>query len=78
MWSGYRTDSEWQKTEQMLTSIGCELIECHASGHAYEKDIFGFIDTLNPARILPVHTTASLDFKKRFGLNRVDLNFATL
>lgn len=67
MWPGYRKDPKWQKTEQMLASAGCELIACHASGHAHEKGLLGFIDELNPFRIRPVHTEAMVTFISRFG-----------
>ena len=67
MWSGYRSDPEWQKTEQMLKSAGCELIECHASGHAHEGDLFGFIEKLEPAAVLPVHTVVATEFMRRYG-----------
>ena len=78
MWSGYRSKTEWQETEQLLASSGGESIECHASGHAYGGDLFAFIDELNPIRILPVHTASTLVFHQRFGLERVAANVARL
>lgn len=68
MWSGYRAKPEWQETERTLASAGCELIECHASGHAHGSDLFAFIDKLAPAAILPVHSVAAAEFKRRFGV----------
>ncbi len=63
MWSGYRADPKWQKTEQMLAAAGCELIACHASGHAHESDLLQFILDLRPRRVVPVHTERLESFK---------------
>jgi hypothetical protein len=67
MWSGYRKSPEWGTTEQMLGSAGCEVIECHASGHGHENDLLCFIEDLNPFHIRPVHTERMDALISRFG-----------
>jgi ribonuclease J len=71
MWSGYRKKADWLKTEAMLAAKHGAIHECHASGHALENDLFGFIAELNPGRILPVHTVSPLAFHQRFGSDRI-------
>lgn len=67
MWSGYRAKPEWQQAELTLSSAGGEVIECHASGHAHGDDLFNFVESLGPAKILPVHTCSVKTFQERFG-----------
>ena len=64
MWPGYRGKPDGQTTELMLTASGCELIECHASGHARESDLVQFILDLRPKRVVPVHTERPESFKE--------------
>ena len=71
MWGGYRKKDDWLKAEAMLAAKYGAIHECHASGHAHENDLFGFIDKLASAAILPIHTVAAAEFKKYFGVKCV-------
>jgi mRNA degradation ribonuclease J1/J2 len=51
----------------MIADAGGEIASCHASGHAHELPLFSFIEELEPAQILPVHTTSQAIFQQRFG-----------
>ena len=68
LWSGYRCKPEWQQAEQAISEAGSDVIECHASGHAHGDALFTFVEDLNPAKILPIHTRATEAFKDHFGL----------
>lgn len=65
MWSGYREQPEWKSAAQRLVAQGGWLHECHASGHAFEEDLFAFIRELAPRRVQPVHTTTAETFRLR-------------
>ena len=67
MWSGYRERPDWREAEAMIADAGGEIASCHASGHAHELPLFSFIGELEPAKILPVHTTSQVIFQQRFG-----------
>ena len=67
MWSGYRERPDWREAEAMIADAGGEIASCHASGHAHELPLFSFIEELEPAQILPVHTILAAAFEQRFG-----------
>ena len=67
MWNGYRNKDDWLKAAAVLVAKHGGIHDCHASGHAHENDLFGFVDELHPTRIRPVHTEAMAAFTGRFG-----------
>lgn len=64
MWDGYLKEAKsfWDKNN-------VPIIEIHASGHAYIKDLQKFVKALNPQYIVPNHTFYPEKFKQYFGSN---------
>ena len=62
MWRGYI------EKDKILQEIQKEYnwFYVHTSGHITKKDLKRFIDSLNPKKIIPVHTNAKEEFKKLF------------
>jgi mRNA degradation ribonuclease J1/J2 len=40
-----------------IREAGCKFIHCHTSGHIRRADIQSFIESVEAAIIVPVHTT---------------------
>lgn len=55
-WSGYRDHPEMQSFLDSCKDMGLKIQALHTSGHADEEAIQKLIATVNPKRILPIHT----------------------
>ena len=63
-WHGYLAQPDWQGVQTQLKAAGGELIECHTSGHIFQDDIVEFVNTINPLRVVPIHTQAPHKFSE--------------
>jgi ribonuclease J len=64
MWDGYL-----QNEKPFWDQNNVPIIEIHASGHAYIKDLQEFVKALNPKYIIPNHTFYPEKFEQYFGSN---------
>ena len=62
LWQGYRQSEYQQQFENALVSAGFELKELHTSGHASVSDIKRLIDSLQPKKVVPIHTMTPDEF----------------
>jgi ribonuclease J len=67
-WKGYldQPGSEYPRLRARLEGAGGEFLSYHTSGHIFAQDIETFLNHLNPNRVVPIHTTGSGEFQKRF------------
>ena len=56
LWEGYRESEYQQRFEEALELKGFELNTLHTSGHAAISDIKRLIDSLNPIKVVPIHS----------------------
>jgi ribonuclease J len=67
-WDGYidRPGSAYPDLEARLKETGGDFVMCHTSGHIFAEDIEKFVRTVNPGRVVPIHTTGRSEFQRRF------------
>ncbi|GHU66246.1 MBL fold hydrolase [Clostridia bacterium] len=68
MWDGYKTDPKMQAFLDLAVSLGLEIVDIHASGHADAAALNRLINKLNPKQIIPVHTEHAEWFKQNWPL----------
>ncbi|MEN8614813.1 MBL fold metallo-hydrolase [Dehalogenimonas sp. THU2] len=56
LWKGYRNESNQQSFEKSLEERGFSLEALHTSGHASVIDIKRVINSLDPQKVVPIHT----------------------
>ena len=66
-------DLEPKVLQNWLSHFGLRLHQIHASGHCPSRDLAKVIDTINPEKIVPIHTEHPDLFQERFGNHRVML-----
>jgi mRNA degradation ribonuclease J1/J2 len=62
LWEGYRESKYQQRFEDSLQLKGFELKTLHTSGHAAVDDIKRLIDSLEPIKVVPIHSMAPKSF----------------
>lgn len=63
-WNGYLSKLDWLNAKKALETTAGRLIETHTSGHIFAEDLRTLITTLNPRRVIPVHTNKPEGFHK--------------
>lgn len=56
MWSGYL---EYENIKRVSDIAGYRMFHVHSSGHVTVDDLNGFIDAINPEKILVIHTESN-------------------
>ncbi len=62
-WSGYKDTDDMKAFLQECENLGLEIVTLHTSGHADRETIKQFIKTVNPKKLIPVHTESAEEFK---------------
>lgn len=62
-WSGYKETDDMKNFLQECEKLGLEIVTLHTSGHADKEAIKQLIKTVNPKKIIPVHTENAKEFK---------------
>ncbi len=62
LWDGYRESEYQQRFEESLQLKGFELKTLHTSGHAAIDDIKRLIDSLEPIKVIPIHSMVPESF----------------
>jgi ribonuclease J len=65
-WDGYLKDGPGAKLKADLTARGIPLNVIHTSGHASIPDLKRFSKSINPSRLIPIHTFDGDSFSKYF------------
>lgn len=65
MWEGY-LDRHLQKLPGWCERNGVEFEVQHTSGHADVATLARIVRSINPARVIPVHTSEPEEFRRRF------------
>ena len=65
-WNGYRETLEMQEFLKACEALGLTVHTLHTSGHADAATIKKFIETVNPKRLIPVHTENAKWFKENY------------
>lgn len=66
-WEGYLDESDWEKTGHQIQRARGKLEQVHTSGHILSQDIVGFVKSLTPKTVVPVHTFEPEEFARRLG-----------
>jgi ribonuclease J len=66
MWPGYLEQPGAQRLLDFLDRHQIPLIQLHASGHAYMRDLRRFAHAMAPKRIVPIHSSAPHRFSEFF------------
>lgn len=65
-WAGYLRQTSFDSFRNFLNEHQIPITLVHTSGHAFLEHLRKFTKTLNPGKIVPIHTTAPEDFSKYF------------
>jgi ribonuclease J len=63
MWRGYKKTAPVSEFLALCESLGMEVVDLHASGHAYRQEIESAIKRVSPKTLVPIHTESSREFK---------------
>lgn len=63
-WNGYREANSMKEFLSACEMLGLKTVTLHTSGHADEKTIKQFIETIKPKALLPIHTENAKRFKE--------------
>ena len=55
-WKGYLEQPEWLDTRKAVEQSGGIIEVVHTSGHIFSEDIIGFVKSIAPKRVVPIHT----------------------
>ena len=66
MWPGYLERPGERRYQEFLRKNAIPHHVIHASGHAYLSDLKKFADTINPKRLVPIHSFAPGRFQEHF------------
>ncbi len=61
-WEGYLEKPDAQPWLQALERAHGKLVQLHTSGHILPQDIVGFVNSLHPRTVIPVHTFVPEEF----------------
>jgi ribonuclease J len=67
MWRGYKNKTVVARFLELCRSFGVEIVDLHASGHAYKNCLRDTIARLNPETLIPIHTESPEDFADLHG-----------
>lgn len=56
-WPGYLREPRLQPLIEAVEAAAGNLLQRHASGHAYPEDLRAFVEQVRPRLLVPVHTT---------------------
>jgi len=65
-WAGYLRQTSFDSFRNFLDEHQIPITLVHTSGHAFIEDLRKFAKTLNPGKIVPIHTSAPENFSKYF------------
>jgi len=65
-WAGYLHKTSFDTFRNFLDEHQIPITLVHTSGHAFLEHLREFAKTLNPGKIVPIHTSAPEDFSKYF------------
>jgi len=74
LWSGYRDEERQKDFENFLVGRGFTIEIAHTSGHADIETLRLLISSLNPKRILPIHTFSPERFTEFSDKVRIEQN----
>ncbi|MDR0652612.1 MAG: MBL fold metallo-hydrolase [Synergistaceae bacterium] len=63
IWGGYKKTEPVSDFLATAQSLGMRIIELHASGHAYRREIEAAVRSVSPKTLIPIHTESSAEFK---------------
>lgn len=66
MWDGYLREASGERVRRELDEAGIPMRSVHASGHATVEDLRRLAAALDPARIVPIHTSAPERYAETF------------
>lgn len=64
MWQGYQEKQSIFK--KIATMVGNDWQYIHTSGHAYTKDLKKLAESIQPKKLIPIHTVKAKEFEKHF------------
>ncbi|MDD3012377.1 MAG: MBL fold metallo-hydrolase [Candidatus Gastranaerophilales bacterium] len=67
LWSGYL------EKPSHIDPLKDQLVQLHTSGHANIDDLKGFVNKIEPKRLIPIHTECSCMYKKLFNVEVIQL-----
>ena len=62
-WSGYKDTEDMKAFLDECEKLGLEIVTLHTSGHADKDAIKSLVKTVNPKKLIPVHTENADAFK---------------
>lgn len=68
-WSGYKDTDDMKAFLQECENLGLEVVTLHTSGHADRETIKQLVKTVNPKKLIPVHTVSAKEFVRLVGNN---------
>ena len=63
-WSGYRETEDMKHFLSECEKLGLKIVTLHTSGHADENTLKRLIKTVNPKKLIPIHTENGGRFKE--------------
>ena len=66
LWKGYAKSKDFEAIEAALHRCDGRIRYVHASGHIYPEDLIELIQTINPQKLIPVHTEHPQSFLETF------------
>ncbi|MDR1875840.1 MAG: MBL fold metallo-hydrolase, partial [Synergistaceae bacterium] len=63
MWNGYKKTEPVSDFLATARSLGVEIIDLHASGHACRRELEAAVRRVCPKTLIPIHTESSAEFK---------------
>lgn len=66
LWPGYLREPSGQRLVAMLAAADVPLVEHHTSGHAHPTDLQRLAGAFPTARLVPIHSEATLNFDLHF------------
>jgi mRNA degradation ribonuclease J1/J2 len=62
MWNGYKRAKPVRDFLELCESLGMNIMDSHASGHAYRSQLESAILKVSPKTLIPVHTESAGEF----------------
>jgi ribonuclease J len=66
LWEGYLAEPSGQRLLARLAAGDVPWVHHHTSGHAPVSDLKRFVEAVNPARLVPIHTEGAEQFGRHF------------
>ncbi len=61
-WSGYKDAEDMKSFLRECEKLGLEIVTLHTSGHADKETLRKLIKTVNPKKLIPIHTENAKEF----------------